>query len=190
MCGSVLWASCCETNMLSPITQLLRSRWFSLTVHAAFWLMLVLALASLGGKAPEHGEGAATSAAPIIPVPVTKLGSSLASSQWPRCLPDTNSVNAFFTMHFVPPPTPAPAPAPTTKKIDVVYQGYYETADSGKVAMLKVADAFVTARVGACVATNHFIAQATMQTLTITNIAAQTNVLPVNVARQIEIPIK
>ena len=102
---------------------------------------------------------------------------------------DTNALNPFFTRYFVPAPTPAPPP-PTARKIDVVYQGFYQTADGPKHVIVKVAETLVIATVGAPIATNIFIAGATMQTLTLTNLAAQTNLLLLNIKKELEIPIR
>ena len=44
--------------------------------------------------------------------------------------------------------------------------------------------------IGAKVVSNLFVAQATMQTLTLTNPAALTNILSVNTKKEIEIPIR
>jgi hypothetical protein len=103
---------------------------------------------------------------------------------------DTNYMNPFITRHFVPTPTPAPPPPPTTRKVKVTYQGFYQPIDSPRQAILKVGDAFVIAKVGALIETNLFISEAALQTLTLTNLAAQTNVIPLNTQKEIEVPLK
>lgn len=50
-------------------------------------------------------------------------------------------------------------------------------------------EAYLVAPVGARIATNLFIAEATMQTLTLTNLSAQTNILPLNAKKEIVVPI-
>ena len=44
--------------------------------------------------------------------------------------------------------------------------------------------------VGAKVVTNWFVAEATLQSLTLTNLTAQTNVLTLNAKKEIEVPIQ
>ncbi len=178
-------------TMTGPIIQLFRSRWLALGVHAGLWVLLYLIVIKLGGKAPEHRDSGSFFVPPQMPVPVSKLADLFPAEPWWRPTGGSNPpINAFFTMHFVPPPSPTPPAPPSTKKIEVVYQGFYQTADSGQRVIVKVADGFVIAGVGKPVATNHYIAAATMQSLWLTNSAAQTNLLPLNVKKEIEVPIK
>ena len=46
------------------------------------------------------------------------------------------------------------------------------------------------ARVGALVVTNHFISDAALLSMTLTNAAGQTNVIALNTKKEIDIPIK
>ena len=48
----------------------------------------------------------------------------------------------------------------------------------------------MVAPVGTRVVTNLFIAAATMQAMTLTNLEAQTNIVPLNVKREIVVPIQ
>jgi hypothetical protein len=48
----------------------------------------------------------------------------------------------------------------------------------------------MVAPIGARIATNLFIADATMQALTLTNLAVQTNILPLNVKQELVVPIQ
>jgi len=99
-------------------------------------------------------------------------------------------VNPFFTRHFIPPPTPAPPPPPTTRKIDVTYQGFYQTTNGPKFAVLKVAEGIMVAKIGALVATNVYVAQASLTNVILTNLTARTNILPLNTKTEIEVPIR
>ena len=174
--------------MLSALSQALRSRWFVLGAHGAFWFLLYLALMGVGGKNPDFREAQAFSTPPQSPAPVAKLDRLFTPGAWPKSLGDTNALNPFFTRHFIPPPTPAPPP-PTTRKIELTYQGYYQMVDNPKQAMVKLGDAFLVAAVGAKLTANVFAAEATMQTLTLTNLAGQTNIIQLNTKKEIEVPI-
>lgn len=174
--------------MPSATLQLLRSRWLTWGVNLALWLLLYLAVIHTGGKTPELTEVSA-SAPPALPVvPVARIDSLFSPAQWPTPLAHTKGLNPFFTSHFVPPAVPTPPP-PTTRKIDATYQGFFQTEDGPRQAIVKIGDAFVVTSVGAAVVTNQFVADATMQLLVLTN-AAQTNTLPLNVKRELEVPIK
>ena len=172
-------------SMTPAISRTLRSRWFTGCVHASFWLLLYLAITNLGGRAIEFRSGEPTSIPLQNPVPVSGLEHLFASDAWPKLLVDTNVSNAFMTRYFIPPQ----AAPPTTRKIEVTYQGFYETADGPKHAVCKLGDAFVATAVGAKVTANLFIADVTMQSLTLTNSTAQTNVLTLNVKKEIVVPL-
>ena len=173
--------------MTSSPVQLFRSRGFAWFVQAGLWCLLYLTALNLGGKLPDYNVSAGSSAPPQSLAPVARLGPLLASIA-DRPLANLSETNdPFYTRNFVPPPSPAP---PTTRKVELTYQGFYQTIGGPKCAMVKLGDTFLASRVGAPIATNVFVADATLQTLTLTNLAAQTNILPLNVKKEIEVPIK
>jgi hypothetical protein len=175
---------------MSPLLlQSLRSSWLVLAVHAGLWLLIGLIILRLGGRAPDFHELSSPSTQPQATTPVTRFEMLFASSQWAKPLTATNLANPFLTRHFIP-TTPPPPPPPTTRKLEITYQGYYQAGDGPYDTILKLGETFVVARVGTSIATNLFVAQATVQTLTLTNLAAQTNVLTVNVKKEIEVPLK
>ncbi len=175
--------------MKPAAVHILRSRWLAGCVHVALWLLLVLALTKLGGRTPAFRERESFSSPPQSPAPVAKLEALFAPGIWPKSLADTNYVTPFFTRYFVPTPTPA-APPPTTRKIELTYLGFYQAGDRPKEAVVRFADSFIVSPVGARVLSNLFVAQATMQTLTLTNPNAQTNILTVNMKKELEVPIR
>jgi hypothetical protein len=174
----------------ASLIQTLRSRWFAIVVHAGLWLLVYLAVTRLDGSTSEYREVRAAADAGQSQLPFTRSNGLFAADQYPKPLALTNLPDPFITRYFVPPPKPAPPPPPTTRKIEVVYLGYYQTADAPQDAILKVEDAFVIARPGRPIATNWFIARPTMQSLLLTNLTAQTNLLLLNVKKEIEIPIR
>jgi len=168
------------------VKRTLRNRWFVAGVHAGFWLLLYLALAGLGGKDPAFREAQGVVGLTHSPAPVAGLDRLFSTGAWPRSLNNTNRLDPFVTRYFVPPV----APPPTTRTIEVTYQGFYQTAGGPKNTIFKLGDVFVVAPVGARIATNLFIADVTMQLLTLTNLAAQTNVLPLNTKKEIVVPLQ
>lgn len=163
----------------------LRNRWFVVGVHAGMWLLLYLAVAGLGGKSPDYRETDGVASPPHSPVPVAGLDRLFAAEGWPKSLIDTNRLDPFVTRYFIPPVVPPP----TTRKIEVTYQGFYQTDNGPKNTIFKLGEIFQVAPIGARIATNLFIADATMQTLTLTNLAAQTNILPLNTKKEIVVPL-
>jgi hypothetical protein len=168
------------------VKRTLRNRWFVTGVHAGLWLLLYLAVAGLGGKDPSYRDAESVTNLPHSPVPVAGLERLFSSEIWPKSLISTNRLDPFVTRYFIPPV----APPPTTRKIEVTYQGFYQTDGGAKNTIFKLGDAFLAAPIGARIATNLFIADATMQALTLTNLAAQTNILPLNTKKEIVVPLQ
>jgi hypothetical protein len=169
----------------------LRTRWFASAVHVAFWVLLYLTVTALGGKTPDYHDS--PSSAPVeSPVPIAKLNQLFAPTQRPSPppTPDTNSPNLFFTRQFIPAPAPAPPPPPTSRKIELTYQGFYQTGDSPRQAVVKIGDAFLIAGLGNQVTNNLFVADATFQTLTLTNLSTNSYTLSLNTKKEIEVPMK
>ena len=164
----------------------LRNRWFVIGVHAGLWLLLYLTLTHLGGKAPDFRAAGAAVNPPQSPAPVAGLERLFLPGIWPKTLVQTNLPNPFYTVYFVPPPPPPP----TTRKIDVAYQGFYQSTEGTKQIGFKLDNVFKIAPIGAQIATELFIADATIQALMLTNVAAQTNIIGLNTNKEIIIPIK
>ena len=171
------------------LNETLRSRPFSAGLHAGLWLLLVLALIGLGGRAPQFREAAADPSSVTTPVPVAKLEKLFSPTNWPKIAVDAGGLNPFFTTHFIP-SAPPPPPPPTTRKVELTYQGFYRTADGPKQTLVRLGDALISIPVGGIVTTNLFVIDATVETLTLTNSAAQTNVLTLNTKQTVEVPLK
>jgi hypothetical protein len=172
------------------LSEILRSRWFSGCVHAGLWWLLLLVLTGIGGKRPQFRERP-DPAAVVAPVPVAKLENLFAPVSRPKLVVEAGSRNPFDTTYFIPQTTPPP-PSPTTRKIELTYQGFYQTGDGPKRAMIRFGDALLGIPVGGKVATNLHVANVTTLTLTLTNsaVAGQSNVLTLNTKKEIEIPIR
>jgi len=169
------------------IAQTLRSRWLAGVVHAALWLLLYLAVAGIGGRAPVYREADGSQPPPQTPEAIRRLDRLFAAT--PPRPADSNAPNAFFTRHFIPAPAPTPPP-PTTRKIELVYQGFF-TADNGAPqTMVKLGEKYLITPAGSNLTANLFVAQAAVLSLTLTNPAGQTNLLPLNVKKEVEVPIK
>ncbi len=176
--------------MNTIILQILRSRWLAWGLHASLWLLLYLAFMGLDGESPTLQESSAFSGPPQPWVPVANASALFSPAPWPKSLVATNVSNLFFTTTFVKPPPPPPPPPPTTRKILVGYQGYFQAPDGLKMVMVVVETNSFLARVGAPVVTNHFISDAVLLSMTLTNAAGQTNVIALNTKKEIDIPIK
>ena len=168
------------------LTQTLKSRWFTSVLHAGLWLLLALAVLRLRGTAPHFLETTSHTSPAQSPVPVARLEKLFTPGPWLKPTSETNSPSPFATRHFIP-PTPAP---PTTRKVELTYQGFYQTGEDPKHVFLQVDSALVVSPVGGRIATELFVADAAVQTLTLTNLAGQTNVLTLNAKKPVEVPVK
>jgi hypothetical protein len=175
--------------MKQPFLQLLRNRWFAAFIHACLWILVFLAAFGVTGKMPDVREEEAFSVPPQDPVPVAKLGQLFGGEFSPRKPAATTNEDAFYTRYFVPPPTPTP-PVPTTRKFELIYEGYYGTSDGPKQTLVKLGDTFIVAPVGGRVISNLFVSDVSFQALSLTNTTGQTNVLLLNVKKEVEVPIK
>lgn len=171
------------------LKETLRSRWFSACLHAGLWLLLLLAIISVGGRTPQYHEAAPDPAAVRTPVPVARLKKLFTPENWPKHVVDAATLNPFTTTHFMP-PLPPPPPPPTTRKIELTYQGFYQAGSDNKRVYLQVDGALKLTAVGERVATNLFIADAAIGTLMLTNTTAQTNLLKLNLKQVLEVPIQ
>jgi hypothetical protein len=172
------------------LNETLRSRWFSACLQAGLWLLLVLTLGGVGGRRPPFQEARPDPAAVVSPVPVAKLKSLFAPGHWSQPPAAADHLDPFTTSYFMP--RTAPVTPPTTKKIAVTYQGYYQTGDGPRHVLVQFNGGLVVVPVGGSLATNLFVAAATVTNLTLTNaaVAGQTNVLFLNAKKEIEIPIR
>jgi hypothetical protein len=177
--------------MKSLLESNLRGRWLVLGVHIGLWGLLYLAAIGLRGDSVAFHEQSASSVHAPTPPPITRLASLLSTEVWPNLHAETNQLDPFFTLHFIPapkPPAPPPPPPPTTRKIELTYLGFYQTEGAPKQVIAKLADSFLVAPVGTKLTANLFAADATMQTLTLTNSSAQTNLLQLDAKREIDVP--
>jgi hypothetical protein len=175
---------------MSMFVQTLRSRWLAGVIHAGLWLMLYLTVIHMSGSRTDIFEYLGPSAPPQSPAPVARLASLFAPGTFQHKFAGTNALDPFYTRNFVPPPAPAPPPPPTTKKIPIIYQGFYFTEAGPQKVIFKMSDLFVTIPIGAQVATNIFLSNADALSMTLTNVNGQTNILKLNKAGEIEVPIK
>ena len=168
------------------LTSSFRYQWSGLGLLAAALTVLTLILADCRNGWPElapfkHPPGLSPEA-----IPVTKLEALWSVTQYGRLIPATTRVSAFHTMYFQPPPPPKP---PTTRKIDLIYQGFYQTSSGQKQAFVKVAEGVVVGAIGARVVGDWVVDEINLRRLILKNGAAQTNLFEFNTKKQVEVPM-
>ncbi len=163
----------------------LRSRWFAALVHAGLWTLLLLALAALGGRAPFFSAAQAPSAPPEELIPTRIIKRLFGSLPARATLSDTNLTNPFYTRHFEPPVVPPP----TTRRVELTYHGFFQTTDGPLTALVRVGENILPVVAGGRAVADLAVADITLPTLTLTNAAAKTNLLRLNLKQDVEVPL-
>src|SRR5688572_29247776 len=148
--------------------------------------LLVFAALSLGGSMPElpppkRGAGAAQRL-----VPVGGVDALFAASTIAQLAPPAKMLSPFYTTYYQPPRPQAP----TTRKVELTYQGFVETAAGERRAFIRTGDTLFVGPVGSKVLADLVVAEITTRTLTLTNSAATTNVLEFNARKELEVPVQ
>lgn len=177
------------------LRRLENSRVFMIALLIVALVLLALTASNLGGDLPERAELKGRSTPTEFTALVRKAEAILAPATLKALHPATNEVSPFYTIHFQPavaPPktTPdtAPPAKPVPKKVQLTYQGVYETAGGEKKAFVKVGDSLVVGATGAKIVADWSAVEIALRTLTLKNEASQTNILEFNVPKEIEIP--
>ncbi len=160
-----------------------RDRWFATLLLVALLVLLALVLRDYGVGLPRFPKSSHRPGAALLPVTKDQLDELVAPSAVPA-LHSTNLSNPFFTAYFQP---PAP-PAPTTRKVNMIYLGFFETTDGEKQAFVRVDDADLTATLGRPIVADLSISEINVRTLTLTNSASRTNVLEFDKSTSVEVP--
>lgn len=168
------------------LNQTLKSRWFATLVHVGLWTLFAAALIKLGGASLPYLETSSHTSPAQSPVPVARLDQLFEALPTAKPATTPGAPSSFATTYFVPPPPPPP----TTRKVAITYLGFYQTGNDPRRVFLKMDEALLVSSIGGQIATNLFVAEAAMQTLTLTNAAAQTNVIKLNEKRVLEVPIR
>jgi hypothetical protein len=111
---------------------------------------------------------------------------------WPatvRWLPPTNTANPFFTLAIQVSHPGAPAASPlATKKIDLIYRGFFETSKGVRRALIQVAEQQVLSGLGEKVVADYVAVDIALRHLNLTNPAGKTVKLEFALPQQLEVP--
>lgn len=166
------------------LDQTLRSRGFVVALHLGLWALLLLTLNHWRGQGLVYGERIVTPGALQSVIPLDRLHTLLAAAQPPPVV-STNALHLFATGHFAPKP---PAPA-TVRKFALTYQGFFQTGDGPRQALVALDGSPVSQPLGSQLVTNLFVADLTFTTLTLTNTEGLSIVLNINTQRVVEVPL-
>jgi hypothetical protein len=171
------------------------SKWFSILLLLGTLVLLTLTVFELGGQMLNRAALKRHPSPPDATILVGKIEALFSPATVAAMRLPTNGVNPFYTTYFQPPPqlpqpVPPTVPPPTTKKVQLTYQGVYQTAAGEKKAFIKVGNGLFVGPVGSNVVADLVVADIAIRTLILKNAASQTNLLQFNVSKEIEVPIK
>jgi hypothetical protein len=162
-----------------------RDYWVAVAILAALLALVGLVLRDYGVGLPEF-PAPSTRSNPILP--------PLNANEFERLFPpeperplrqDPEQTSPFYTTHFQP---PKPKP-PTTRKVNMTYLGFLQSAEGQQQAFLRVDNETRIAVVGESIIADLGVAEMELRSLSLTNSALETNVLQFNVSKAVEVPI-
>jgi hypothetical protein len=168
-----------------PILRGLRRDWWvAMGLLAGLAALLALVLRDYGVGLPEFPTTTTEShpaLSPIVTGAFERLFETGAVMQLNRL---TNGASPFHTTYFQP---TKPKP-PTTRKVTMTYLGYVESTAGQRRAFLLLDNDTKVGALGGAVVGDLSVAEMTLRTLTLTNSAAETNLLEFNVSKTVEVP--
>ena len=162
-----------------------RDYWLAVLLLGGLAALLAFATMNLGGSLPDLPKPNQRPASGRPSIPVGSIDALFATSTLAQLAP-AKTPNPFYTTYYQP-PTPKP---PTTRRVALTYQGFVETAEGQKRAFLKVDEKLFVGPAGSKVVADLVVMSIAMRTLTLTNSAAQTNVLEFNARKELEVPVQ
>lgn len=173
---------------LMVFNKLLRSPWQQAAIHIVLWFVLVMIVGGIKSHAPDFGEDGATPIETDTPRAVARLEHLFPAGGAAQAAIQSPGLTLFATTHFMSPKKAPPVPA-TKRRVDLTYRGYYQLGDGPFRVLLKVGDSLVDVPLGGSVLSNYYAASATMTTLTLTNLQAESNQFTLNKATSLEVPL-
>jgi hypothetical protein len=159
-----------------------RSLWVSALLLASLAVTLLATWSRLGGRPPD------LKALPRGVEPQHEWFAEMKVDPWfatntlRQLVATTNPINPFFTRYFLPPPPPP------TKRVELLYQGCFESSDGIRKAYVRLGDQLLVLTNGAKVVADHLVQDIGLDVLTLTNAAKVTNLLPFNLQTNLEVP--
>lgn len=101
--------------------------------------------------------------------------------------PARNMSNPFYSIPFVPPPPPDP---PTTRRVELLYQGYFAGSQGEKMAYVLVGDQLVVGGIGSKVVAPYMMGGITPAALVLKDGTGRELMVNFNAKTQVVVPIQ
>lgn len=147
-------------------------------------LVLALAIADLGGQIPQLANYDPRTGPDAHLKPVDQLTNLFNITNWSALTRLTNA-NPFFTTDAQTTPAEKTEPA---KKIELAFQGVYQTANGQRLAFLKIGDTLATLPAGTTLEGNLVLSEVGFDAIVVTDPAGQSHQVKFNTKKTFEIP--
>jgi hypothetical protein len=162
-----------------------RDYWVAVAMLAVLLALVGLVLRDYGVGLPEFPAPSAQPTPILPPLHATEFERLFPGELERELRQDPDRPSPFFTAHFQP---PKPKP-PTTRKVNMTYLGLLESSEGRRQAFLRIDNETRNAGVGESIIADLGVADMDLRSLSLTNSAAETNVLQFNVSKAVEVPI-
>jgi hypothetical protein len=151
-------------------------------------VLLLMAIARLGGRVPEFTPLKGRNLGSMS-VPTARIQPLFRAEPFAALGPPAGPSNLFYTTFYQPPPPAPPPKAPTTKSVNLEFLGFFSTGPDQRQAFVQTPDGLVMGKPGGKIIGDLSIAAIDLKSLTLTNAAGQTNLLPFRVKTDLNIPL-
>lgn len=169
-------------RLKTMVSFLERNFWLSVMLLAGLLLLFAAAVAGFGGRLPPLKPLPRAGVPPSELLPPAQVDALFSTNALPSADVPTNAMNPFYTLYFQPPPPPP------TKKVALLYQGCFESSRGVRLGYVRLGEALLVLTNGAKVVADHFVQSISVQALSLTNAAGQTNLLKFNTPSTLEVP--
>ncbi|MCL5096576.1 MAG: hypothetical protein M1608_03385 [Candidatus Omnitrophica bacterium] len=160
-------------------------------IVALAWTGIVIYSAARhwGGHVPAPPDLSSFGAGVISSNRARQVEAAFAWTSLTNLQPAVNLNDPFFPTPGQPAPAPPAAPAPSTRKVDLLYQGYYSTSQGEKRAYVLVGDQLLVGPIGTKVLANLVISDISLRTLTLKDDVGKEIRLNFDAKTTLEIPL-
>jgi hypothetical protein len=159
-----------------------RNLWISLVLLGGLAVIVLAVPFWLGGRLPELRPLSPTDEPPHEWFAELHAADWFATNSLRRLATTTNVGDPFFTRFFLP------LPPPPTKRVDLLYQGCFESSEGIRKAYIRLGDQLFVLTNGAKLVADRVVKDIGMGELILTNAAGATNLALFNVKTNLEVP--
>lgn len=164
-----------------------RSSLMAAGILATALLILILLARDLSDALPDLPRFEPSTGAGIVGPTNARLPELFGLTSVAASVQASNLPSPFSTTFFQPPPPPPPK---KTRKVNLTYNGYFETAAGQKRAYVTVGENLEMLSLGAPVVADVMISNIVRTELILQQAGTQTVVIPFRTSKEVEVPVE